>query len=41
MFTFNTWRRLAAMDAFHRLGVPVSGSGCPIEFEASIRNSPG
>jgi AraC family transcriptional regulator len=34
--TFNAVRRLAALDAFQRLGVPIQGSGSPIEYEASI-----
>ncbi len=33
--TFNTQRRLAALDAFHRLGAPMSGLGCPMEYEAA------
>jgi uncharacterized damage-inducible protein DinB len=35
VITFSTYRRLAAMDAFHRLGVQVQGSGCPIEYQNS------
>jgi AraC family transcriptional regulator len=34
--TFNAFRRLAAIDAFQRLGAPIHGSGSPIEYEASI-----
>jgi len=34
VITFNAHRRLTALDAFHRLGVSVSGSGCPSEYEA-------
>jgi AraC family transcriptional regulator len=35
--TFNTQRRFAALDAFHRLGVPMQGLGCPMEYEAEQR----
>jgi uncharacterized damage-inducible protein DinB len=44
VITFNIYRRMAALDAFHRLGVPAPGSGCPSEFEAARRQrreSPG
>ncbi len=37
VITFNTWRRLAALDAFHRLGVEVEGCGCPMEYEAAVQ----
>lgn len=37
VITFNTYRRLAALDAFQQLGVPVQGIGCPMEYEASMR----
>jgi AraC-like DNA-binding protein/uncharacterized damage-inducible protein DinB len=33
--TFNTYRRIAALDAFHRLGVRI-GTGCPMEYESSV-----
>ncbi len=33
VITFNAYRRLAALDAFHKLGVTVQGSGSPIEYE--------
>lgn len=36
VITFNSWRRLAALDAFHRLGVMIAGSGSPIEYEMSV-----
>jgi AraC-like DNA-binding protein len=31
--TFNTYRRLAALDAMQRLGVAMQSSGCPSEYE--------
>lgn len=34
--TFNAYRRLGALDAFHRLGIKIQGSGCPTEYEASV-----
>jgi AraC family transcriptional regulator len=36
VITFNAYRRLTALDAFHRLGVKMQGSGCPTEYEATI-----
>jgi hypothetical protein len=36
VITFNSFRRLAALDAFQRLGAPISGSGCPMDYEASV-----
>jgi AraC-like DNA-binding protein len=36
VMTFNAWRRLAALDAFQKLGAPVSGTGCPMEYEAAF-----
>jgi AraC-like DNA-binding protein len=38
IITFNAYRRLSALEAFHRLGVPVASSGCPSEYEAAQRN---
>lgn len=37
VITFNAQRRLNALDAFHRLGVPINGIGCPMEYEAAQR----
>jgi uncharacterized damage-inducible protein DinB len=34
--TFNTYRRLTALDALRRLGVNVEGFGCPMEYEESV-----
>ena len=34
IITFNTYRRLAALDVLARLGVPINGVGCPMEYEA-------
>jgi AraC family transcriptional regulator len=36
VITFNTYRRLTALDALRRLGVNVEGFGCPTEYEMSI-----
>jgi AraC family transcriptional regulator len=36
VITFNTWRRMTALDAFHQLGVTIAGSGSPIEYEMSL-----
>ena len=37
VITVNSHRRLAALDAFHRVGVEIQGSGCPMEYEAAMR----
>ena len=39
VITFNIYRRLAALDAFHRLGVHIQGSGSPIEYQQSMASS--
>jgi AraC family transcriptional regulator len=36
VITFNSVRRLSALDAFHQLGVNIKGSGCPMDYEASL-----
>jgi len=36
IMTFNAFRRLAAMDALQRLGVPLAGTGCPMDYEMSL-----
>lgn len=36
VITFNTYRRLTALDALRRLGVNLDGFGCPMEFETSV-----
>jgi AraC-like DNA-binding protein/uncharacterized damage-inducible protein DinB len=36
VITFNTQRRLAALEAFHELGVDMKGIGCPTEYEAEM-----
>jgi AraC-like DNA-binding protein/uncharacterized damage-inducible protein DinB len=36
VITFNTYRRLAALDAFDQLGVRIQGYGCPMDYEASV-----
>ena len=33
VITFNTYRRLAALEAMRRMGIGVEGLGCPMEFE--------
>ena len=40
VITVNTYRRLAAMDALRRLGVHIEGTGCPMEYEASLAEAP-
>ena len=37
VITFNTYRRLTALDALRRLGVNVEGFGCPTEYETSVQ----
>ena len=37
IITFNSYRRLTAMDALRKLGVEVRGFGCPSEYEASVK----
>jgi len=39
VITFNTYRRLTALDALRRLGVIVEGFGCPMEYETSVTPS--
>lgn len=34
--TFNAVRRFAAMDALQRLGVPIEGTGCPMDYEMNL-----
>ena len=36
VITFNTYRRLTALEALHRLGASLQGHGCPSEYEASL-----
>ena len=36
VITFNTYRRLTALDALRQLGVSVKGFGCPMEYETSV-----
>ncbi len=36
VITFNAYRRLTALDALHRLGLKLQGSGCPTEYEATV-----
>lgn len=39
VITFNAQRRLHALDAFCRLGRPLNGIGCPMEYEAAQKSS--
>ncbi len=36
MVTYNSYRRLAALDAMRRYGVDDPGTGCPMEYEQSL-----
>jgi uncharacterized damage-inducible protein DinB len=36
VITFNTYRRLTALDALRQLGINVEGFGCPMEYESSV-----
>ncbi len=36
VITFNSYRRMLAMDALRCLGVKVEGFGCPSEYLASL-----
>ena len=38
--TFNTYRRLTALDALRGFGVKVEGFGCPSEYEAAVAPRP-
>ena len=35
VITYNTYRRLTALDALRRLGVDIEGFGCPMEYESA------
>ncbi len=39
VITFNAQRRLMALDALCRLGAPINGIGCPMEYEAAQKSS--
>jgi AraC family transcriptional regulator len=39
--TFNSYRRLLAMDALRRLGAQIQGSGCPMDYERLLAEAPG
>jgi AraC-like DNA-binding protein len=41
VMTFNAFRRLTAMDALQRLGAPIAGSGCPMDYEMSLAKDRG
>ncbi len=36
VITFNAHRRLVALDAFHRLGIHIQGTGCPMDYEEAV-----
>lgn len=36
VITFNSYRRLLAMDALRRLGAETKGSGCPMDYERML-----
>lgn len=36
VITFNIYRRLAALDAFQRMGIMMHGTGCPSEYERAM-----
>ena len=40
VITFNSYRRLIAMDALRRLGAKISGSGCPMDYERVLAEVP-
>ena len=40
IITFNTYRRLTALETFDKLGVKIPGAGCPSEYEAAMESSP-
>ena len=37
VITFNSYRRLAALDALQKLGIPMHGVGCPMDYEAAVK----
>ena len=39
VITFNSYRRMLAMDALRRLGVKVEGFGCPSEYLANLASA--
>lgn len=40
VITFNSYRRLIAMDALRKLGAKISGSGCPMDYERVLAEAP-
>jgi len=40
VITYNSYRRLTALDALRRLGVDIEGFGCPMEFAAANAVAP-
>jgi AraC-like DNA-binding protein len=40
IITFNSYRRLVAMDALRRLGAEIKGSGCPMDYERVLAEAP-
>jgi hypothetical protein len=39
VITFNSYRRLAALDALQKLGIAMQGMGCPMEYEAAVKRA--
>jgi len=40
VYTFNSYRRLLAMDALRSLGAGIQGSGCPMDYERVLAEAP-
>lgn len=40
VITFNSYRRLLALEALRRYGVEIGGSGCPMDFERVLADAP-
>jgi AraC family transcriptional regulator len=40
IITFNSYRRLIALDALRRLGAEIKGSGCPMDYERALVEEP-
>jgi AraC family transcriptional regulator len=39
VITFNSYRRMLAIDALRNIGVKVEGFGCPTEYLASLASA--
>lgn len=40
IITFNSYRRLVALEALRRLGAEIKGSGCPMDYERVLAEAP-